>query len=64
MALQAPAVTGPYKFASPCFKPDGLDSFDMGTFVDDQRGGDGKAYLVRSVQNAYAGARGSGQWAK
>jgi len=53
--LTAPTVTGPYTFASPCFKPDGLASYDMGTFVDDARGGDGKAYLVRSVQNQYAG---------
>jgi len=51
--LTAPSVTGPYTFASPCFKPDGQDSYDMGTFVDDR--GDGKAYLVRSVRNQFAG---------
>ena len=27
----------------------------MGTFVDNGPGGDGKAYLIRSVQNQYAG---------
>lgn len=32
--LEADQITGPYKFTSPCFKPDGLDSYDMGVFVD------------------------------
>lgn len=32
--LTADAVTGPYTFASPCFKPDGQDSYDMGTYLD------------------------------
>ena len=27
--LTADAITGPYTFASPCFKPDGLSSYDM-----------------------------------
>ena len=53
--LSADSVTGPYTFVSPCYKPDGEDSYDMGTFVDNERGGSGKAYLVRSVQNQYAG---------
>jgi hypothetical protein len=46
----APAITGPYTFLS-CFKPDGMDSYDMGLYQDD----DGSAYLVRSVYNQYAG---------
>ena len=53
--LTADAVTGPYTFSSPCFEPDGAPSYDMGTFVDDQRGGDGRAYLIRSVRNQFAG---------
>ena len=54
--LQADAVAGPYAFVSPCFKPDGEKSYDMGTFVDDAaRGGDGRAYLIRSVNNQFAG---------
>ena len=54
--LTAAAVTGPYTFAKPCFQPDGEPSFDMGTFVDARaRGGDGRAYLVRSVRNEFAG---------
>eukprot|EP00039_Didymoeca_costata_P023608 m.7675 g.7675 ORF g.7675 m.7675 type:complete len:346 (-) comp3752_c0_seq1:59-1096(-) len=53
--LTAPNITGPYKFASPCYQPDGQASYDMGTFVDNQRGGDGKAYLIRSVMNEFAG---------
>jgi hypothetical protein len=53
--LTADTITGPYKFASPCFEPDGQASYDMGTFVDDARGGDGKAYLIRSVRNQFAG---------
>jgi hypothetical protein len=54
--LTAPAVEGPYSFVKPCFKPDGRASYDMGTFVDDSKnGGDGKAYLIRSVQNQFAG---------
>ena len=51
--LTADAVTGPYTFASPCFQPDGEKSYDMGTFVDVS--GDGKAYLIRSVRNQFAG---------
>lgn len=43
-------------FLSPCFEPDGQPSYDMGTFVDDAaRGGDGRAYFIRSVRNQYAG---------
>jgi hypothetical protein len=54
--LSAPAVTGPYSFVKPCFRPDSRDSYDMGTFVDEaSRGGDGKAYLIRSVENKFAG---------
>ncbi len=54
--LTAPAVTGPYTFAAPCFRPDGQDSYDMGTFFDDPvRGGDGGVYLIRSVRNQFAG---------
>lgn len=54
--LTADAITGPYSFASPCFKPDGQDSYDMGTYWDDAAaGGDGHAYLIRSVRNAFAG---------
>ena len=54
--LTADAVTGPYTFTAPCFRPDGEDSYDMGTFVDDAaRGGDGRAYLIRSVRNQFAG---------
>ena len=54
--LQADAVAGPYSFVAPCFKPDGQKSYDMGTFVDDaSRGGDGHAYLIRSVNNQFAG---------
>jgi len=58
--LTAPAVTGPYTFASKCFQPDGRASYDMGVFVDDARmpGGDGRAYLVRSVENSFAGISG------
>ena len=51
--LTAPAVEGPFTFVKPCFRPDGRDSYDMGTFVDDR--GDGKAYLIRSVENSFAG---------
>ena len=51
--LTADLVTGPYSFASPCFRPDGRDSYDMGTFVDET--GDGRAYLIRSVENSFAG---------
>lgn len=51
--LTSDNVTGPYEFASPCFQPDGRKSYDMGTFVDEK--GDGRAYLVRSVENKFAG---------
>lgn len=51
--LTSDSVTGPYTFAAPCFKPDGRPSYDMGTFVDEH--GDGKAYLIRSVGNQFAG---------
>jgi hypothetical protein len=50
--LTADAVEGPYTFAAPCFQPDGQRSYDMGTFVDPQ---DGRAYLIRSVNNQFAG---------
>eukprot|EP01048_Picozoa_sp_COSAG05_P009644 COSAG05_NODE_803_length_7215_cov_20.387858_1_plen_879_part_10 len=54
--LVAEQVEGPYEQRVPCFKPDGEDSYDMGTFVDEAaRGGDGNVYLIRSVQNQYAG---------
>ena len=54
--LTADAITGPDSFSSPCFKPDGQPSYDMGTFVDSVRAGsDGKAYLIRSVRNQFAG---------
>ena len=29
--LTADAITGPYTFAGQCFRPDGHDSYDMGT---------------------------------
>lgn len=48
--LQADNITGPYTFASPCFKPDGLNSYDMGVYQDETG-----TYLVRSVMNQYAG---------
>lgn len=51
--LRSDSITGPYTFVAPCFKPDGQDSYDMGTFVDET--GDGKAYLIRSVRNSFAG---------
>lgn len=51
--LTSDSVTGPYSFVAPCFRPDGQDSYDMGTFVDDR--GDGHAYLIRSVRNQFAG---------
>lgn len=53
--LTADEITGPWTFASPCFKPDGRDSYDMGTFIDNGPGGDGKGYLIRSVENKFAG---------
>ena len=54
--LTAPDVRGPWTFASPCFQPDGLDSYDMGVYVDAAAaGGDGHAYLIRSVGNRFAG---------
>ena len=61
--LTADAVTGPYEFASPCFRPDGRDSYDMGTFLDAT--GDGRSYLIRSVENKFAGisqVRLVGRW--
>ena len=51
--LTAPSVAGPYTFVRDAFRPDGRDSYDMGTFVDDR--GDGQAYLIRSVENKFAG---------
>jgi hypothetical protein len=36
--LSAESVLGPYTFVSPCYRPDGEDSYDMGTFVDNERG--------------------------
>lgn len=58
--LTAPTVTGPYTFSGQCFQPDGRASYDMGIFIDDIRmpGGDGRAYLVRSVENSFAGISG------
>lgn len=54
--LTAPAITGPWSFVAPCFRPDAQDSYDMGTYFDDPaRGGDGNAYLIRSVRNQFAG---------
>jgi hypothetical protein len=53
--LSSDRVDGPYSFASPCFQPDGEKSYDMGTFVDDAQNGTGKAYLIRSVRNQFAG---------
>jgi hypothetical protein len=53
--LTADVITGPWTFAAPCFKPDGRDSYDMGTFIDNGPGGDGKGYLIRSVENRFAG---------
>jgi hypothetical protein len=53
--LTADAIAGPWTFAAPCFQPDGRASYDMGTFVDDGPRGDGHAYLVRSVENHFAG---------
>ena len=43
-------ITGPYEWVR-VFHPDGLNSFDMGVFQED----DGTAYLVRSVDNEYVG---------
>ena len=54
--LTAADVRGPWTFASPCFRPDGRDSYDMGVFIDAAAaGGDGHAYLIRSVENKFAG---------
>lgn len=44
------SITGPFKFEKG-FQPDGKRSLDMTLFQDD----DGSAYLVRSVDNQYAG---------
>lgn len=43
-------IRGPYTWVR-VFKPDGLDSYDMGVFQED----DGTAFLVRSVKNEYVG---------
>jgi hypothetical protein len=43
-------ITGPYEWVR-VFHPDGLNSFDMGVFQED----DGTAYLVRSVNNEFVG---------
>jgi len=43
-------ITGTYKWVAG-FKPDGLASYDMTLYQDD----DGSAYLCRSVQNQYSG---------
>jgi hypothetical protein len=51
--LTADSPKGPFTQVGECFRPDGQDSYDMGTFVDVT--GDGKAYLIRSVQNKFAG---------
>jgi len=55
--LTSDSITGPYTFAGQCFRPDDHDSYDMGVWYDDpaQPGGDGHMYLVRSVDNSYAG---------
>ncbi len=46
----AKEIRGPYTWLR-VFKPDGLDSYDMGVFQED----DGTAFLVRSVKNEYVG---------
>ena len=51
--LTAPAITGPYTFVNACFRPDNLDSYDQGIYIDAT--GDNNAYHVRSVNNQYAG---------
>jgi hypothetical protein len=43
-------IQGPYVMGVPCFEPDGQGSYDMGIFVDKDA-----AYLVRSVNNQFAG---------
>lgn len=48
--LCADNIRGPWRWEKG-FKPDGLDSFDMTAWQDE----DGSAYLARSVQNAYLG---------
>ena len=54
--LTATDVRGPWTFASPCFRPDGRGSYDMGVYIDAAAaGGDGHAYLIRSVENSFAG---------
>jgi len=46
----SPTVGGPYKMSRPCFEPDGQGSYDMGIYHDDTG-----VYLVRSVNNQFAG---------
>ena len=46
----AESITGPYQWVH-VFKPDGQDSYDMGVYQEP----DGRAYLVRSVGNAFLG---------
>lgn len=49
-------VRGPWTFAAPCFRPDDRDSYDMGVYLDAvSAGGDGHAYLIRSIENKFAG---------
>ncbi|BDA44105.1 hypothetical protein COCOBI_05-2890 [Coccomyxa sp. Obi] len=43
-------IRGPYKWVR-AFKPDGLDSYDMGVFQES----DGTAFLVRSINNDFLG---------
>ena len=46
----APSISGPYTFVH-AFKPDGLHSFDLGVFQEE----DGSAFLIRSVDNNLLG---------
>ena len=50
--LTADAITGPYSFASACFKPDGADSYDM-VRVEINRSFEMNAYdMVRQIIKA------------
>jgi hypothetical protein len=46
----APSIYGPYTFLH-AFKPDGLPSYDLGVFQEE----DGAAFLIRSVDNSLLG---------
>ncbi len=46
----AKEITGPYTWVR-AFKPDGMNSYDMGVFQED----DGTAFLVRSINNDFLG---------